>query len=127
MNLFEKVKKLCDEKDLVVSRLEQELGFGNGTIRKWAKTIPSGDRLAKVADYFRVSVDFLLERNEDDEKDIARTMEKIKRQLITEQGLMFDGEVLDEETTKLLFDAIEQQERTVKAINKKYIPKKYRK
>ena len=91
---------------------------------------PKKDTLNKLANILNVSVDYLLNGTNNfidkDEKDIAKTMEKIKHQLVTEQGLMFDGEALDEETAKLLLEAIEQQERMVKAINKKYTPKKYR-
>lgn len=133
MNLYEKIKELCKSNSISISRLETELGFGNGSIRKWGKTAPAADRLQKVADYFHVSTDYLLGREdklgaltEKDEKDIAKTMDKLKKQLMNEQGLMFDGELLDEETTKLLLEELERQERIVKAINKKYIPKKYR-
>lgn len=128
MNLFDRVKDLCTSKSIAISRLEQELGLANGSIRKWGKTIPSGDRLEKVADYFHVSVDYLLGREEklntltkEDELDLAKTMSKIRKQLMTEQSLMFDGEILDEETIELLLQSIEQQERMIKMLNKKNI------
>lgn len=66
------------------------------------------------------------ELTEKDEKDVAKTMRRLKNQLITETDLMFDGEAMDPETIKLLLQEIEQQERIVKAVNKKYTPKKYR-
>lgn len=52
-------------------------------------------------------------------------MKKIKEQLKDEQGLMFDGEPLDDTTIELLLEELERQERLVKKINKKYTPKKY--
>ncbi len=58
---------------------------------------------------------------------MAKRFGKIKEQLMSEQGLMFDGEILDEETAQLLLEAIEQQERMVKVINRKYTRKDYRK
>ena len=45
-----------------VAELERTLGFGNGSISKWNKQSPSVDKLNKVADYFDVSVDYLLGR-----------------------------------------------------------------
>ena len=60
-----------------------------------------------------------------DEKDIAKSMKKLKEQLKDEQGLMFDGEPLDDTTIELLLEELERQERLVKKINKKYTPKKY--
>lgn len=49
---------------MTVAALERELSFGNGLIRKWDKQSPSVDKLCKVADYFNVSIDFLLGREE---------------------------------------------------------------
>ncbi len=63
MNLYYKIKNLCEEKDVSIARLEQETGLANGSIRKWSNTVPSGDRLAKVADYFNVTTDYLLGRD----------------------------------------------------------------
>lgn len=63
MNLYEIIKILCTDKDVSISRLEQETGLANGSIRKWSNTVPSGDRLAKVADYFNVTTDYLLGRD----------------------------------------------------------------
>lgn len=62
MTLVEKIKALCQTKDITFAALERRLDFGNGTIRKWDNATPSGDKLAKVADYFNVSVDYLLGR-----------------------------------------------------------------
>lgn len=62
MNLTERIRRLCIEHGDTLASLERKLDFGNGTIRRWEKTYPSGDKLSKVADYFNVSVDFLLGR-----------------------------------------------------------------
>lgn len=64
MNLTERVRRLCDIHGETFASLERKMDFGNGTIRRWEKTSPSGDKLAKVADYFNVSVDYLLGRSE---------------------------------------------------------------
>lgn len=64
MTLVEKVKQLCETHGMTFASLERRLDFGNGTIRKWDNATPSGDKLAKVADYFHVSVDYLLGREE---------------------------------------------------------------
>lgn len=68
MTLVEKIKALCDAHDLTFAALERRLDFGNGTIRKWDKATPSGDKLVKVADYFSVSVDYLLGRDQGNPK-----------------------------------------------------------
>ena len=97
MNLYGRVKYLAEKKEIAISRLEQELGFGNGTIRKWDKTIPSGDRLQKVADFFHVSVDYLLGRDEETDEEIiilsraAKNMTPEKRKKLLEMAkVMFE-------------------------------------
>lgn len=60
MTLTEKIRHLCDEKGETLASLERKMDFGNGTIRRWDTTVPSGDKLSKVADFFHVSVDYLL-------------------------------------------------------------------
>ncbi len=64
MTLKERVKELANNKGLSLPALESALGFGNGTILKWDKSTPNADKLTKVADYFNVSIDYLLGREE---------------------------------------------------------------
>lgn len=67
MPLVEKIKQLCDQNGETLASLERKLEFGNATIRKWDAATPSGDRLAKVADFFGVSIDYLLGREKNHE------------------------------------------------------------
>ena len=61
MSIYDRIKKLCQERGITVAELERELGFSNSTIRKWGNnTSPSIDKVIKVANYFNVSVDYLL-------------------------------------------------------------------
>jgi len=137
LNLLQRVRYLSDKRKISINALERELGFGNGTIRKWAKAYPSADKLKKVADYFDVTVDYLL--NEDDstsaikstlskkdQKDIEKRMHEIKADLTSADGLMFSGEPMSAEAAESLISAMEYIVTQTKIINKKYIPKKYR-
>ncbi|WP_202976419.1 helix-turn-helix domain-containing protein [Anaerophilus nitritogenes] len=60
MNLVEKIKSLCEEKEISLVGLERELGFSRGSIFKWNNSSPSIDKIKIVADYFNVSTDWLL-------------------------------------------------------------------
>lgn len=62
--LVDKIKTLCDKRGETLASLERKMDFGNGTIRRWDKTTPSGDKLVRVADFFHVSVDYLLDRGQ---------------------------------------------------------------
>lgn len=51
---------LCAENRITISALEKELGLSKSSIMRWEKSVPKIDNVQKVADYFDVSVDFLL-------------------------------------------------------------------
>ncbi|HEN6676061.1 TPA: helix-turn-helix domain-containing protein [Streptococcus agalactiae] len=62
MSLLDRIKEQAAEKALTLAELERKLDFSNGSLRKWATSTPSGDKIERVADYFNVSVDYLLGR-----------------------------------------------------------------
>lgn len=64
MDLYEKIKELAKQKKVSIRQVEEKLGIANGTIRRWGKTNPSVKTVKSVADYFNVSVDYLLGRDE---------------------------------------------------------------
>lgn len=60
MSIVENIKSLCKQHDTSIPKLEKEFRFGNGAIYNWDKNSPSIEKLQKVANYFRVSTDYLL-------------------------------------------------------------------
>ena len=64
MTLFERIKNLSERKDKNVKEVAIELGFSENLFYKWKSSDPKGVDLEKVADYFDVSVDYLLGRKE---------------------------------------------------------------
>lgn len=65
LTLYQKVKNLCDQRGIPIYKLESTLGFGNASIKKWGvSSSPSVDKIMKVANYFGVSVDYLLGNSE---------------------------------------------------------------
>ena len=64
MNAVERVKSICKKRKIPISRLEKELGFSNGYIGQLKKGVFPDDRLLAIADYFGVSVDYLMTGNE---------------------------------------------------------------
>ena len=62
MEIVTVIKALCREHGISMARLERELGFAAGSICKWDNKIPSVERIAKVADYFGVSLDTITGR-----------------------------------------------------------------
>lgn len=140
MTTFDRLKKLCEEQKISVVELEEKLGFGRNSLYGWKKKIPNGANLEKVADYFDVSVDYLLGRTdkrryydltEKDELAIQRELKKrINGEDVDNAFAAFDGRVLedlDEEDRELLIASWENTLRLTKRIAKqKFTPKKYR-
>ncbi len=58
--LYDNVKAICKEKKIPVSRLESELDFPSGSIRKWNTNEPSVGKVKKVADYLKVNIEKLI-------------------------------------------------------------------
>lgn len=73
--MLEKIKKLCAVNGMSVSQLEQTLGLSNKAIYRWDTSKPSIDRVKAVADYFGVTVDYLLS----DEKQLDEKEELLER------------------------------------------------
>lgn len=64
--VYAKIKRLCFDRNLTFAELERATGISNGTIAKWEHARPRIDMAKKVADYFGVKLDDLIE---DDEQD----------------------------------------------------------
>lgn len=58
--MVEKIRSLCRERGISLWNLERELGIGNGIIARWETSSPRVENVKKVADYFGVTVDYLL-------------------------------------------------------------------
>ena len=94
MNCVERVKALCKERKIPISKLEKDLGFANGYIGQLRKGVLPADRLLIVADYFGVSVAYLM--NDDAEKAPTANSERS----VSDDDIKFalfggDGEITD--------------------------------
>ena len=59
--LYDKIKEVAKTKSLSIYRIERDLGFSNGSLRKWNNSTPSATSMKKVANYLNVTLDDLLE------------------------------------------------------------------
>lgn len=108
MTLRDRIRDLANAKGMSLPVLEATLGFGNGTIVRWDKSSPTAEKLQKVADYFNVSTDYLLGREQmneststDDAPDeefviLSRNAKKLspedRKQLLEIARIMFKEE-----------------------------------
>lgn len=140
MTLSDRIQLLLESKGISQSELEKTLGFGKGTMTKWkGTTAPSADKLLKIAEYFNVTLDYLMTGNEGmlkknaeltpkDEREIERILEQTRNQLLSQEGLMFDGDPASPEAIESILSAMQVGMEMAKKKNKeKYTPKKYKK
>lgn len=131
MTLVDRIRNLANQKGMSLPQLEVELGLGNGTISRWRTSSPNTDKLQKIADYFSVSMDYLLGRdlalNKRDHQDINEILANTA-QLLKQDGLMFDGDPASPEAIESILSAMQIGMEMAKKKNKeKYTPKKYKK
>ncbi|RGO69233.1 XRE family transcriptional regulator [Hungatella hathewayi] len=137
MTVFERIEDLRKSRKISQGKLEKELGFSNGSISKWKTSMPTPERLQKIADYFGVTIDFLMTGKEEtianseltvkDEREIGRDLDRIMEEIENDVDgpLFYNGEPIDEESLRYLRNALEFGLRELKKENKvKYGRKK---
>lgn len=60
MNSVERVKAICKERRIPISKLERDLGYANGYIGQLRKGVFPADRFSEIARYLSVSETFLM-------------------------------------------------------------------
>ena len=60
MTLKERIKYLCEKNGVSMNKLESDCGFGRGYVSKLEKSTPNSQKLQKIADYFNISLDYLM-------------------------------------------------------------------
>lgn len=137
MTTFERIKELAQQHGISLRKLSVDLGFGESTIYKWKDQDPKGKDLAKVADHFGVTTDYLLgltdtpQFTKKDEKDVQKTLEDMIQGLNNKSSLAYmknGDQEIDPDDAELLAASLENVVRQSKLLAKqKFTPKKYRK
>ena len=138
MNSVERVRKICKERKIPISKLEKELGFSNGYIGQLKKGGFPADRLDKIANYLGLTTDYLLNGTNDssdilslkDRRDIAKDLESIMGKLSSKEAgpASFDGNDIPEDDRELFAAQLEAMLVRLKKINKElYNPNKNKK
>lgn len=66
MNSVDRVKNICKERKIPVSRLERDLGFSNGYIGQLKKGTFPADRLNSIANYLNLSPQYIMTGQENE-------------------------------------------------------------
>lgn len=93
MDIYGKLRELCEQKSVTIAELEKSLDIGHRTFYNWKTgSSPSVDKLKAVADYFGVTVNDFLYDQEENKKPQAANMNclriKTRKSLIRLSGVL---------------------------------------
>ena len=94
---FDRLKHLCNQRGISPYRACTDIGLNRSAVAKWkAGSVPNGTTAAKLAVYFGVTTDYLL-----DEEDAIAAAQRPIRPDITDEEVKFalfggDSEITDE-------------------------------
>jgi len=141
--MYEIFENLLKQYGVTAYRVGKETGIPPSTFSDWkkGKSKPKNEKLKKIADYFGVSVEYLMTgQNESeiknspltqkDEREIGRDLDRIMHEIENDVNgpLYYNGEPIDEESLDLLRDALMLGLKKLKKENKvKYNPNKNKK
>ena len=100
LNIFYIIKNLCDKNKITIFELEKQIGVSRGILYTWKKSSPSVEKVKRVAEYFNISMDYLVnhqieennivEINDEKDKEIIMKLLSLKNShnKIKIEGLM---------------------------------------
>ena len=113
MCLYNRIKSLALRKKISLAELERKLGLSNGMISKWKKYDPNVSNIVPIANFFNVSVDYLLGRTDNkydlshkEVSDIADQVDRLLKGLDSDAKVNFCGEPMTQEQKDSIKDII---------------------
>lgn len=130
--MYDIFEKLCEQNKVTPYRVCKETGITTATISNWkaGRYVPKQDKMKKIADYFGVTVDYLMTGKESlaesekfnarDRRDITKDLDRIMGEIRNEEDgpLFYNGQPLDPEDMIFLSKAIEAALMDAKKKNK---------
>lgn len=77
MILFERLKELSQKRGKNLKQVALELGYSENLFYQWKRSAPNADKLQEVADYFHVTTDYLLGRDDSKKVELEPEEDKI--------------------------------------------------
>jgi len=143
--MYEVFEQLLQKHGVTSYKVAKEAGVTQTALSNWkaGRSTPTTKTLQKIADYFGVTVDYLISGKNDsseesgetelttrDERDIAKDLDRIMSEIKKgdDGPLYYNGVEIDDASINLLQNAIEYALRETKKENKvKYNPRKNQK
>lgn len=118
---FDRIKELAEKRGKSLPAVSADLKFSDNLFYRWKTSNPKASDLAKVADYFHVSVDYLLGRDKSPTDELDEAMnaygfsDSLKQSIKSTEN--YSGKPLTEENYKAMADLVNMYLQSVKAEN----------
>ena len=100
MTTLDIVSNLCKKHKITIAELERIIGFSHGSIPKMKNSTPKVDRLQKIADYFGVTVEYLITG-----KDTEKVSTSGKSYYFDDESAEIAQELFENKDMRILFSA----------------------
>lgn len=124
--MYNTFQKLLDQKGVTAYKVAKETGLTTATLTNWKKGryTPKQDKLQKIAEYFDVTVDYLLtgedaEPAEERSMNIDERIQALIDDLTGDSSAYCYGEVMSEEGKLALLNSLKQDKEFLTALYKK--------
>lgn len=104
MTILDKIRELANLKQVSLAEIERKSGLSSGSITKWDKSSPSAEKLEQVAEYLGVSMDYLLDRTDNQFVSTANNTDRFSEffKMETEGMSEEEIEILEKEWKQFL-------------------------
>lgn len=93
--MYERIKELSKIRGISINKLENELGMAKGYLSKIDRVKPSNERLMSIANYFNVSLEYLMTGEE---------KEGGEKYYLNEETAEIAQEIYENKEMRMLFD-----------------------
>lgn len=137
--MYEIFEQLCQKRNVTPYKVSKLANVTQTALSNWktGKSTPSAKTLQKLADFFNVSIDYLM-TGEEPNKETSNLTRRDTKEItdaisdmevfLNQDGLMFDGNPASPEAIDSILSAMKIGLEMAKQKNKeKYTPKKYKK
>lgn len=100
MNTLDIVLGLCEKHNITLAELERRIDVSRGSLAKMRTSTPKADRVQKIADYFNVSLEYLMTG-----KDTEKVSDSGKKYYFSDETAELAQEAFTNKKTRILLDA----------------------
>ena len=123
--MYKIFERLLKQNNVTPYKVSKETGVTQTALSNWktGRSTPTTKTLQKIADYFDVTVDYLLNgdttEEDSDTIDLDKKLNELLGVLMNNETVYFSGEAIDDTSKRLLINSLEKDIENLKIINKK--------